>query len=50
MERKTGDDVLRKNIESWGKRMFGEFGIQLSEHNTFLDCLTDLVVRIRQQK
>lgn len=50
LDGKTGDEVLRKNILSWGTRMFTRFGIALSESNNFLDCLTDLVVKIRQQK
>lgn len=49
-ERNTADEVLRKNILEWGARMFGKFGINQSENNNFLDCLTDLVVRIRQQQ
>jgi hypothetical protein len=42
--------VLRKNVLGWGERLFARFGITQSENNSFLDCLTDLVVRIRQQK
>ena len=48
--RKTEDEVLRLNIVGWSRRMFGRFGIEQGEGNSFLDCLTDLVVKIRQQK
>ena len=30
--------------------MFARYGISQNESNNFLDCLTDLVVKIRQQK
>jgi len=50
MERNTFDEVLNKNIVNWGTNMFARYGINQSENNSFLDCFTDLVVRIRQQK
>lgn len=42
--------MLKKNILNWSTRMFFRFGINQSESNSLFDCLTDLVVRIRQQK
>jgi hypothetical protein len=49
-ERNKQDEVLKKNILAWAGRMFGQYRISHSENISFFDCLTDLVVRIRQQK
>ena len=49
-ERNKSDEVLHRNIQQWGKAMFERFGITQNESNSFMDCLTDLVVKIRQQK
>jgi hypothetical protein len=50
LERNSENEVLMLNIEAWGQRMFERFGITQSESNSFVDCLTDLVVKMRQQK
>ena len=49
-ERNSADQVLRLNVIEWGVRMFERLGITMSANNGFLECLTDLVVRLRQQK